>query len=443
MHSQATHTRPMSIVVASLLAVALLVATAGTAAAKTFTVNKRGDHVPGKCDASDCTLREAVIRATAKPSNDKVKLPSAGPYRLKREPAAGPDGESGDLDVGVAMGPGNMTKIVHPGTGRATVDATATGDRVIEVVGNIDLRRVKLTGGIAEQGEQSGGGINLRGFATLHDSVVSANEAPDVGGGIFVHTGVLLLYQSRIRRNEAGAGGGLFVGEDAYADVVESTLGRNRADAGGALWIETGPFQDSTRIIRSTLSGNTATDDGGAIYTRSTKGLIENSTLAENSADGRGGAIYSAPDSETGVNGATIASNVADADGTGGGDTGGGIFADGGTDVVEIANSLLAENWLDEGELNDCDAPAPVGIDSLGGNMVMTEAGGCTFFDHAQDIVAPDADIKSLAANGGPTKTVALRASSPAIDEADGPAPLATDQRGVARDDADIGAYER
>ena len=75
MQLPATITRP-NLLLACLLAVALLVATAGTAAAKTFTVNKRGDHVPGKCDASDCTLREAVIRATAKPSNDKIKLPS-------------------------------------------------------------------------------------------------------------------------------------------------------------------------------------------------------------------------------------------------------------------------------------------------------------------------------------------------------------------------------
>ena len=50
---------------------------------------------------------------------------------------------------------------------------------------------------------------------------------------------------------------------------------------------------------------------------------------------------------------------------------------------------------------------------------------------------------RSLADYGGPTKTIALKANSPAIDEADGPFPLPVDQRGEARDDADIGAYER
>ena len=80
------------------------------------------------------------------------------------------------------------------------------GDRVIEVVGNIDLRRLKLTGGIAEHGEQSGGALNIRGFATLRDSAIVGNQAPDVGGGIFIDSGTLLVDGSKIRRNTAGAG---------------------------------------------------------------------------------------------------------------------------------------------------------------------------------------------------------------------------------------------
>ncbi|MFN8111857.1 MAG: choice-of-anchor Q domain-containing protein [Solirubrobacterales bacterium] len=427
----------------TLLAVAFGL-TASSALATTFNVNKRGDHAPGACNAADCTLREAVIAATALPSNDRLKLPSTKPYKLKRdESLPGPDETAGDLDVGVAVGPGNTTKIVHPGSGKAKIDASATGDRVIEVVGNIDLRRVKLTGGIAEHGEQSGGALNIRGFARLTDVAIVGNEAPDVGGGIFIDSGVLLLERTKVRRNVAGAGGGIFVNTDAYADVVESSIDRNSADDGGGLWIETGPLQDSTRLIRSTMFGNEATGDGAAIFTRSIKGRVENSTLAGNSAGGRGGAIYAAPDSATVVDAATIADNRADADNAGAGDSGGGIFADGGSDVVEIRNSLVAENRTTGGAVNECDAPAPVGVESLGGNLITTTAGGCTFFPDPEDHIAGNAGIKDLAANGGPTKTIALKANSPAIDEADGPGPLTIDQRGEARDDADIGAYER
>lgn len=55
----------------TLLAFAITAALLATAAkmadAKTFVVNKRGDKAPGKCTKADCTLREAVNAATAKP----------------------------------------------------------------------------------------------------------------------------------------------------------------------------------------------------------------------------------------------------------------------------------------------------------------------------------------------------------------------------------------
>ncbi len=48
--------------------------------------------------------------------------------------------------------------------------------------------------------------------------------------------------------------------------------------------------------------------------------------------------------------------------------------------------------------------------------------------------------IGPLKHKGGPTKTIPLQAGSPAID---GTNPPDTDQRGVLRNDPDIGAYER
>ena len=241
-----------------------------------------------------------MIAATALPSNDRIKLPATKPYKLKRdESLPGPDETAGDLDVGVAVGPGNMTKIVHPGSGRATIDASATGDRVIEVVGNIDLRRVKLTGGIAEHGEQSGGALNIRGFAA---SATRRRRQPGARRRRR-HLHRLRRPARRADRRSAATRPARAAGSSSTRTPTPTwsrpAVDRNEAGDGGAIWIETGPLQDSTRIIRSTLSGNEASGDGGAIFTRSTKGLIENSTLAGNSADGRGGAIYAAPDSET------------------------------------------------------------------------------------------------------------------------------------------------
>jgi len=443
MHSKQNTLRTL---LALAITAALLATSAKMADAKTFVVNKRGDHAPGKCTKSDCTLREAVMAASSEPSDDKVKLPSTAPYLLKREAGApGPDRESGDLDVGAGVGFGNKTTIVHPGSGRATVDASATGDRVIELLGNLELKRLKLTGGAAEHGEQSGGGVNGRGVLILRDSVVAKNTAPDVGGGVFMADGAFYAMSSRISKNSAGNGGAFYIGEDARADLAGTTVDHNVSDGtGGAAWLETEPLHGTNRLIGSTFEANESGADGGAIANRTDEVVIENSTFAGNEADGRGGAIYAAPDSSMRVNAATIVANRADADGSGPPASGGGVYADGGSDVVQIRNSLLATNRVGlGGTVNECDAPAPVGIDSRGGNLITTTLGGCTYFDHGEDIVAANPRIKELADNGGPTKTIALRAASPAIDEADGPSPPVADQRGETRSDPDIGAYER
>ena len=57
-----------------------------------------------------------------------------------------------------------------------------------------------------------------------------------------------------------------------------------------------------------------------------------------------------------------------------------------------------------------------------------------------------DPKLGSLADNGGPTRTHALLAGSPAIDAASTPDCPTTDQRGVLRPQraaCDIGSYER
>ena len=74
-----TSSRHLPALIACLVIEAVFGLTASSALAKTFTVNKHGDHAPGKCNAADCTLREAVMAATAKPSDDRIELPSTSP----------------------------------------------------------------------------------------------------------------------------------------------------------------------------------------------------------------------------------------------------------------------------------------------------------------------------------------------------------------------------
>ena len=75
----------------TVIATLALLSAAGSAAAKKFEVNTTADHRPGACTKSDCTLREAIIRANEHSGPDKVLLPASDdPYALTR-PGSGED----------------------------------------------------------------------------------------------------------------------------------------------------------------------------------------------------------------------------------------------------------------------------------------------------------------------------------------------------------------
>lgn len=420
-----------------MLAAALALAFPALAGAEVFEVTERGDHAPGACTNGDCTLREAVIAADAQAGDDRVELPSKKPYKLTREISAGPgEPEEGDLDIDSGLG--NLITLAHPGNGLATIDATVAEDRVIELVGAATLKKLKLQNGEASSTGEAGGALSVDGNVTIVRSRLSGSHAADVGGGIFITDGRLTMRRSAIRGNaSSGEGGGIFVDDSATFEVTKSSLAGNEADEGGGMFIES--TDSPSTLEASTISGNTVLEEGGGIWNSGPALRVVNSTIADNTADGSGGGLYAAPDSGAAFQFATITRNRADADDTGP-DGGGGIFADGGDDVVVALGTLLARNRATAGAFEDCDAPAPVGIVSFGDNLVTTEQ-DCPFFDHAEDIVDDEPLIGGLDDNGGPTKTIKLKQGSPAIDAAgDGPE---TDQRGFERDVADIGAFER
>jgi CSLREA domain-containing protein len=430
---------------AALAVIGALALIPAAAQADTFEVTTRADDAPGSCTADDCTLREAVIAATALDGDDKIKLPKKKAYKLTRSSTLpGPDDAKGDLDAGTMFTLGNGLTIVHPGGGRTTIDASGADDRAIQEQGLLRLTKVNVRGGVAASGSQSGGAIYGDGSVLVRRSRIVGNEAPDAGGGVYMVHGGLYTTRAKVQGNTAGEGGGAFAEPQARLNLTKTTVRHNQAltgDGGGA-WTGTNAMSGGSSFIESTVVHNEAAGDGGGIYGAADVLEIENSTLAHNDAAGRGGGIYSDPDSGTLINNATIARNRADLDDSGGPDTGGGIFADGGDDVVEIRNSLVTKNRTTGGAVNECYAPAPVGVASLGGNLI-TSTAGCPFFDHAQDIVSDAPKLAQLADNGGPTQTVALKAGSPAINQADGPNPLERDQRGQLRQNPDIGAYER
>ena len=313
------------------------------------------------------------------------------------------------------------------------------------------------------QAQRNGGGIYaIDDHVGVRSATVSNNTAGVDGGGIYSTATQAIaqpmsvnLFEATISSNRAvaGAGGGLFVDSDTL-DVNSSTIELNSAAEGGGIFFGNSNANFTFGNINySTINGNLATTGaGGGVYVSGTpqevvgSGLqlyTYNSTISGNRATTQGGGVYVGefPDFRDYVSifANTIALNTAD--------EGGGIYAFGDGTVIE--SSLIAKN------------AANIGVDAFGQftfNNRFESASRYNLVGNGDDATfIPEINlwgtagalidplIGDLLDNGGPTKTHALDAGSPAIDFSDS-FPF-DDQRGIRRSEnesrGDAGAYER
>ncbi len=203
-----------------------------------------------------------------------------------------------------------------------------------------------------------------------------------------------------------------------------------------------------------TLKNNGGDDTkGGAIENNGATLTLVNCTLSGNHADDSGqnfnfavgGALYQGSGSTTLTN-CTLSGNHSNGTGA----RGGAIANDGGT--VTLNNTIVAGNAATTGPNI---AGAVVGTSSynlIGDGTGMTGITDGTSGNQIGTSASPIAPLLgALAPNGGPTETMALQTSSPAIDKGF-KFGATTDQRGLTRpvgtalvaggDGSDIGAYE-
>lgn len=436
----------------AVIVVVAAVALPPAASADTYVVNKFGDNKLDGCTASHCTLREAVLAAHNRDGDDKIKLPSTNKaYRLTRSNnLPTPDENKGDLDHGTMFTIGNGLTVVHPGGGRATINAKNGDDRVFESLGRLTLRKLILRGGDAVSGPlDAGGAVFGEGLVLLDRTRIVNNHADAPGGGVYMADGNLFARRSLIKGNSASVGGGVATSADGTFAIVRSTISDNRAAVGGGLGARSDGVGGGGNFIRySTIDNNTAEHFGGGLFFNAHHLFTYNSTFAHNRANDEGGGIYAdfAAGGQLYANMITVANNRADADNANSTDgAGGGIYVPGGGSlVVEIANSLIVKNRTTGGAISECESSSPPEITSVGGNLITSTANGCNQMDAPEDLLDPDPRTGKLKNRGGPTKTISLKAGSPAIGQADSAPTRPDDQRGQARDgNPDIGAFER
>ena len=233
------------------------------------------------------------------------------------------------------------------------------------------------------------------------------------------------------------------------------TVANGRGAGGGGIYNNAG----TVAVTNSTLSGNSApyvSTSGGGIENNNGTLTVTNSTLSGNSADYKGGGIHNWNGGTLTVTNSTLSGNrVTDVDYG----SGGGIASYGGT--LTVTNSTLWGNSAGAGRgggiesyggsatlKNTIVANSPSGgncsVTVTNGGYNLDSDGSCGFGTTNNSLSGVDPKLGDLADNGGPTKTHALLAGSPAIDKGNSFG-ATTDQRGVARPQgaaSDIGAFE-
>ena len=112
------------------------------------------------------------------------------------------------------------------------------------------------------------------------------------GGGI-ANAENLTVASSTLSGNTTTHSGGAVFTHQGNLTIRDSTLSGNAAQYGGGLYNVSG-LDFVTTITNSTVSGNTATDGGGGIYNFVGHVVIQHATITNNTADhGRGGGLVS------------------------------------------------------------------------------------------------------------------------------------------------------
>jgi fibronectin-binding autotransporter adhesin len=391
------------------------------------------------------------------------------------------DAEASAINVN-AFGAASVTNVLVTGN-TANASSSSGGDTVFAgpavyagtsatVAGSTVAQNISSARADTADVEVDSAGIEGNGPLTVRKSVVEGNTASGSGQnanlfGAAVYnldsSAKLRVVRSRVSDNSGKASGGAGNAEAlggifsaGSLGLSRSTVDRNRLTAnatGGFAEAEApGATAQAVASTASTVSRNAATAtaagsnqaiaQGGGIDAG--QATLKNSTVAGNHIAGNTGS-GAATVSGGGLRIGTAASSLVDdtvarntISGTGGVLVlqGGGLW---GSSSTTLRATIIGLN------------SAPTGPDCYGGpvsggrNLIGDDA-GCSFTHLSTDKVNKNPRLDPLAANGGPTETILLKPTSPALNAVPtAVCPIPTDQRGVHRPQGpkcDIGAVE-
>lgn len=300
-----------------------------------------------------------------------------------------------------------------------------------------------------------GGGAALantnNGTAVITGCTFSGNEAVQ-GGAISNPSGTVTISSSSVTHNSASSYGGGVLNKGTMT-IIDSTISANsNAYPGG------GAYNFGTMTISSsTVSGNSAGGDGGGVANNGTLTVVNSTFFGNNANNGPGGGLSNGDNAggTAEVSFTTFAGNQ-----TGSSAYSGGAIASLAGNIV-LRSTVLANSYTYPQPTPNANcyvglssyAVPPGTISSVGYNL--SDDSSCAgFLTATGDLNSTSAglDPNGLQNNGGPTQTVALLSSSPAINvipvsactDSNGNAVI-KDQRSITRPQGtgcDVGAFE-
>lgn len=405
-------------------------------------------------DSGTGTLREAVANAASGDTIDMSQLQCS----------------SISLTTGAIVISQNSLTLIGPSAGLAVNGhTTQTYARVFthSGTGTLTLRNISAQNG--RTNDAHGGCVSSAGNVVLDHASVNhcanlfpnAGECPALGGGIYTH-GDLTILDSSLTHNGITCyanntkvktyGGAAFA--NGNMTVRRSTIAYNYSGSGLLAGRTYGygaglSLRGNLIVADSTISGNQAgvTDCfyatfgiGGGIHVPGATSTVSitNSTISGNAATVVTGGIFTK--GPLTLSNSTIAFNTGSAVSYNGHDYGPGLHVH--NTSADLQSSIIANNVF-----YPCGASYLTDLTGL--NATITGSNNLIMGSTVAPAGSLTADPKldALASNGGPTATHKLQPSSPAINQGNNKAGLASDQRGpgyarVFGGVADIGAFE-
>jgi hypothetical protein len=346
--------------------------------------------------------------------------------------------------------------ITGPGANAVTLSGGGNTGRLFnDAATSLSVSGMTLTGGVLNGAGAAFNMVNGNETLSITNSVITGNSASFAGAAVYHQFGGSVTITGSTVSNNTSGGGAIWMNENGNGtgalNLVNSSVINNLSSGqGGAIgYFWGGPLN----ITSSSITGNSASGVGGVAYFWGSDGFgngnynvtISNSTLANNtSGSGGGGAInFDTGSGIVNVTSSTFTGNVAT------GSNGGVFIVDGGgTQTINLDNSILAGNSASAGTAIFSSSAVNSSYDAIDDQTGFTYVPGTGDLSAANSTVAALA-LQPLANQTGPNGTfgvIGIGTGSTAIDVGDPSLAGTTDQIGTSRPvgaGVDIGAIEK